>query len=55
MLPSSDMGHLAQIIANAQTVNGDTTFHVDKQDSITLTGVTKKQLEAHLDDFKFHA
>ena len=55
VLPSFDMGHLAQIIAGAHTVNGDTTIQVDKQDTITLVGVTKAELKAHPDDFKFHA
>lgn len=49
------MSHLAQIIAGAHTVNGDTTIHVDKQDTITLVGVTKAELKAHPSDFTFHA
>ena len=55
VLPSFDMGHLAQIIAGAHTVHGDTTIHVDKQDTITLVGVTKAELKAHPNDFTFHA
>ncbi len=55
VLPSFDMGHLAQIIAGAHTVHGDTTIQVDKTDTITLVGVTKAELKSHPNDFTFHA
>ncbi len=54
-LPSSDIMHLGRIIGEARTVGGDTTLHIDNHDSITLTGVTVSELEAHKQDFRFHA
>ena len=36
-------------------MNGDTTFHLNRQDFITLQGVTLAELKTHPNDFKFHA
>jgi len=51
-LPQAEMANLAQIIGSADTVNGDTTLHINQHDSITLQGVSVAEIKANPNDFK---
>ncbi len=44
---------LAQALNHTTMSGGNATIHVDKQDTVTLDGVTKAQLKAHPGDFLF--
>ncbi len=52
-LSSTGLGTLAKVLSATTMVDGNATIHVDKQDTITLDGVTKAQLKARPGDFVF--
>ncbi len=55
-LPDSAASKLGSILNHAtMDGQGDTTLHLDGQDSITIQGVSVAELKQHKQDFTFHA
>ncbi len=55
-LPDNAATRLGSILAHATTdAKGDTTLHLDAQNSITIRGVSVAELKQHRNDFTFHA
>ena len=54
-LSSSEFSSIAQVLSHTHDVNGGAEIKVGPHDTITLQNVTKAELQAHQNDFKFHA